>query len=183
MERSVEERLALHAPRLFRFLAALGWMVVGRLSPRSRLRRTVLTRNVARTYDAFNRRDLEAFLTGFHPDAVYDMTHVAGWPDQQRYHGHDGLLEMAHEWFATFDFWFELQEVRDLGGNRCLVMAKDRLTGTGSGVELAPVLWTQLATAKSGLCVRVDNYTDRDEALRAAGLSGTVKAPTGIEPV
>ena len=171
MSRTFDERLALHAPRLFRFLAAAGWVIVGRLSPGSRLRRAILTRNVVRTYAAFNRRDVEAFLTGFHPDAVYDMAHVAGWPDQQSYHGHEGLVEMARDWFATFDFWFELEQVRDLGGNRCLVMAKDRLTGTGSGVELTPVLWTQLATAKRGLCVRVDNYTDRDEALRAAGVA------------
>jgi hypothetical protein len=166
--RTVDDWVAVRAPSLYRLSAAVGWVVVRRLSPRSRLRRAVLVRNVVRTYNAFNRRDLPAFLSGFHPDAVYDMTHVADWPDSQTYHGREGLVEMAQDWFATFDFWFELQEVRDLGGNHCLVLAKDRLTGSGSGVALAPVLWTQLATARRGLCVRVDNYTDREEGLRAA---------------
>jgi SnoaL-like domain len=168
--RTVDDWVAVRVPRLYRLMAAVGWLVIGRLSPRSRLRRAVLIRNVVRTYNAFNRKDLPAFLGGFHADAVYDMTHVAGWPDRQSYHGREGLVEMAHDWFATFDFWFELQEVHDLGGDRCLVMAKDRLTGSGSGVALAPVLWTQVATARSGLCVRVDNYTDREEALRATNL-------------
>jgi hypothetical protein len=52
-----------------------------------------------------------------------------------------------------------------------VVLADNRMTGTGSGVALDSVLWTQIATVRRGLCVRVDNYTDRTEALEAVGLS------------
>lgn len=169
--RTVDDWLEVLAPGLYRVLVAGGWLLVGRLSPRSRLRRALLVRLCLRTYGAFNRRDLPAFLGNFAPDCVYDTTHVAGWPEKQVYHGHSGLTEMANDWFATWDFWLELEDVHDLGGNRCVVLADDRMTGTGSGVALESVLWTQVATVRRGLCVRVDNYTDRNEALEAVGLS------------
>ena len=81
-----------------------------------------------------------------------------------------GLTEMARDSFATWNFWLELAEVRDLGGNRVVVLADDRMTGAGSGVELEPVQWTQVATVRRGLCERADNYSDRHEALQAVGL-------------
>jgi hypothetical protein len=169
--RTVDDRLVVAAPRLNRVLVALCWLVVQRMSPSSRVRRALLVRLCVRTYGAFNRRDLPVFLEFFHPEVVYDMSHVTGWPEKQCYRGRSGLAEMATDWFATWDFWFELQDVCDLGGNRCVVMADDRMTGTGSGVALESVLWTQVATVKRGLCIRVDNYTDRQEALQAVGLS------------
>jgi hypothetical protein len=168
--RTVDDRLVVAAPRLYRVLVGASWLVVRRMSPTSRVRRALLARLCVRTYGAFNRRDLPVFLGVFHPEIVYDMSHVAGWPEKQSYRGHSGLSEMANDWFATWDFWFELEGVRDLGGNRCVVMADDRMTGTGSGVALESVLWTQVATVKHGLCVRVDNYTDRQEALDAVGI-------------
>jgi hypothetical protein len=70
------------APGFYRVAAAAGWAVVGRLSPRSRLRRALLIRLCLRAYGAFNRRDLPAFLGLFAPDAVYDTTHVSGWPER-----------------------------------------------------------------------------------------------------
>jgi len=169
--RTADDWLLVLVPRLYGALAAIGWHVVERLSPRSRMRRAMLVRLCLRTYGAFNRRDLPAFLGNFTSDAVYDTSHVEGWPERQVYQGHAGLTEMARDGFATWDFWLELAEVRDLGGNRVVVLADDRMTGAGSGVELAPVRWTQVATVRRGLCERVDNYTDRREALEAVGLS------------
>ena len=168
--RTVDDRFVVTAPRLNRLLVGASWLVVKRMSPSSRVRRALLVRLCVRTYGAFNRRDLPVFLGLFHPEVVYDMSHVAGWPEKQSYDGHSGLSEMANDWFATWDFWFELERVIDLGGNHCVVMANDRMTGTGSGVALESVLWTQVATVRRGLCIRVDNYTNRQEALEAVGL-------------
>jgi hypothetical protein len=168
--RTIDDWLVVLAPRLYRGSVGAAWLVVGRMSPRSRVRRALLLRLCVRTYGAFNRRDLPVFLGIFHPDVVYDTSHVAGWPEKRLYHGHPGLTEMANDWFATWEFWLELEDVHDLGGNKCLVMADDRMTGTGSGVALDSVLWTQVATVRRGLCIRVDNYTDRQEALEAVGL-------------
>jgi ketosteroid isomerase-like protein len=168
--RTMDDWLVVALPRLSRALVGAGWLLVKRMSPRSRVRRALLIRLCLRTYGAFNRRDLPVFLGLFHPDVVYDTSHVAGWPEKRIYHGYEGLTEMANDWFATWDFWLELEDVRDLGGNRCLVMADDRMTGAASGVALQSVLWTQVATVRNGLCIRVDNYTDRREALDAVGL-------------
>jgi ketosteroid isomerase-like protein len=169
--RTIDDWLVVGTPRLYRVLVGAGWLVVRRMSPRSPIRRALLLRLCLRTYGAFNRRDLPVFLGIFHPDVVYDTSHVAGWPEKRTYNGHPGLTEMANDWFATWDFWLELDDVVDLGGNRCLVMADDRMTGTGSGVALDPMPWTQVATVRRGMCIRVDNYTNRQEALEAVGLA------------
>jgi SnoaL-like domain len=168
--RTLDDSLVARAPRLYRALSAAGWTVMRRMPPRSRLRRALLLRNVVRTYNAFNRQDLPVFLGMFDPDVVYDLTHVAGWPERPTYRGPTGLAEMAHDWFETWDFWFDLVEVRDLGGDRCLVMANNSLRGAGSGVPIESMPWFQVATARRGLCLRVDNFTDRAQALTAAGL-------------
>jgi hypothetical protein len=149
--RAPEDRLAARAPTLYRWLCAGLWLLVVRLPPRSRLRRALLLRTCLRAYAAFNRRDLPVFLSMFDPEVVYDVSRVRDWPDQQSFHG--------------------LQELRDLGRDRCLLLSEFRMTGAESGVPLEHVPWAQIGTARRGRWVRVDNFTDRDEALRAAGLS------------
>ena len=170
-QRMPEDRLAARAPTLYRWLSAALWLLVVRLPPRSRLRRALLLRTCLRAYAAFNRRDLPVFLSLFDPEVVYDVSRVRDWPDQQSFHGLAGITEMALNWYATWEFSFELQELRDLGRDRCLLLSEFRMTGVESGVPLEHVSWAQIGTARQGRWVRVDNFTDRDEALRAAGLS------------
>jgi hypothetical protein len=91
--------------------------------------------------------------------------------DQQSFHGVAGITEMALNWYASWDFTFELQELGDLGSDRCVLLSEFRMTGAESGVPLDHVPWAQIGTARRGRWIRVDNFTDRHEALRAAGLS------------
>jgi hypothetical protein len=160
--------MAVLAPPLHRWLSAGAWSLIMRLRPGSRLRQAVLERSCLRTFNAFNRRDMRVFLSSFDPNVVYDVTHVEGWPDEKVYFGHTGLLEMARSWHETWRSWFDLLEVRDLGGGTCLVVGEFKMTGAGSGVPLSHVHWSQVATARRGLGVRIDNYSDRQEALDAA---------------
>jgi ketosteroid isomerase-like protein len=156
------------APPVHRWLCAALWTVVRRLPPRSRLRRALLLRTCVRAYAAFNRRDLRVFLSMFDPDVVYDVSHVRDWPDAQTFRGLDGITEMARNWYAVWDFWFELKELHDLGRDRCLLISEFRMTGAESGVPLDHVQWSQIGTARRGRWVRVENYTDRADALRSA---------------
>jgi ketosteroid isomerase-like protein len=169
--RSPEDRLAVRAPPLYRWLCAALWLPVARLPPRSRVRRALIERTCARAYAAFNRRDLPVFLSMFDPEVVYDVSQVRDWPDQPLFKGLDGIREMALNWYASWEFSFELRELHDLGGDRCLLLSEFRMTGAGSGVPLDHVQWAQIGTARRGRWVRVENFTDRDDALRAAGLS------------
>jgi hypothetical protein len=59
VSRNVAERLMVRFPGLYRRLSAL---IQGRLRPRSRLRRTLLRREVVSGWSAVNRRDLELML-------------------------------------------------------------------------------------------------------------------------
>jgi hypothetical protein len=169
--RTAEDWLAVFAPPVYRRLAATTWHVVVRLPPSSRLRRKLLERSCLRTFNAFNRRDLPVFLSQFDPDVVYDVSHVHDWPDDRVYHGHDGLLNMAMNWYTHLNFWFELLELHDLGGPTVLVVGEFQLEGVESGVPLDHVPWVQVATARRGRGVRIDNYSEREEALHAVGLA------------
>jgi ketosteroid isomerase-like protein len=165
--RTSEDWLAVLAPPVYRRLAAVTWEVVVRLPPSSRVRRTLLERTCLRTFNAFNRGDLPVFLSLFDPDVVYDLSKVHGWPDQQIYRGHAGLLDMAMNWYTHLNFWFELLEVHDLGGPTVLVVGEFALEGAESGVPLDHVPWVQVATARRGRGVRIDNYSELEEAWRA----------------
>src|SRR5829696_892275 len=76
--RTADDWLLVLVPPLYGALASFGWRVIEPLPPRSRLRRAVRVRLGLRTYGAFNRRDLPAFLGNFTSDAVYDTSHVPG---------------------------------------------------------------------------------------------------------
>jgi hypothetical protein len=168
--RTVEDWLAVLAPPLYHGLAAVAWWALMRLEPSSRLRRRLLLRFCRRTYGAFNRKDLPVFLSMFDPEVVYDVSNIHEWPERQVYHGRAGVEEMARDWFATWDFFFELVGFHDLGGPTCLVLGDFHVMGAGSGVPLEVAHWAQVATARRGRGVRVHTYSDRREALRAVGL-------------
>jgi ketosteroid isomerase-like protein len=168
--RTLEDWVAVLAPPLYRVVAAVAWWSLMRLEPPSRLRRRLLLRTCRRFYGAFNRRDLPVFVNLFDPEVVYDVSHIHGWPERQVYRGRAGVAEMARDWFATWDFFFELVGFHDLGGPTCLVLGDFHVMGSGSGVPLEVAHWAQVATGRRGRGVRIDTYSDRREALRVAGL-------------
>ena len=92
-------------------------------------------------------------------------------PDQHmRYVGHDGWSEFiagATEAWESVDI--EPKEIIEAGGNR--ILAIDRWIFRGrAGIEIDRELPT-VFTFRNGLIVRIDGFTDKAEALEAAGLS------------
>ena len=87
---------------------------------------------------------------------------------------HRGYLETAKVWDDYLrwadDYRVDLQEVEDLGGDQ--VYAVIRLVGTAeSGGAPMDARFFDLFTLRDGRIVRLEEYTDRDQALEAAGLS------------
>jgi len=152
-------------------MCAAVWLVVGRLPQGSRLRRAVLLRGCLRAYAAFNRGDLPVFLSTFDPHIVYEVGDVRDWPEEQRVKGLAGIRDMARNWHRSWDFCFELQELHDLDRDRFLLLGEFSMTGTESGVPLEHVPWAQIGTVRRGRWIRVENFTDRSDARRAAGLA------------
>ncbi len=86
------------------------------------------------------------------------------------HHGHDGYARMFEGLLEVWDdLALEPEEVIDFGDR---VLIASRMTGHGrrSGVALDTTLF-QLVTLRGGLIVRQEDFADRDEAFKAAGLS------------
>jgi ketosteroid isomerase-like protein len=130
---------------------------------------------VWRSYDAFNRRDLETFLDGFHPDAEWHpiLADLGGGV----YRGHEGIRAMLEEIDETWDsFRIELEKVHD-AGERLLVFTRSRARGKASGLETGLNAVT-LIELRDGRATRVWSYMSLEEALAAAGLE---KLPAAAE--
>ena len=117
--------------------------------------------------DAFNRRDLDAFLALAHPDVVGVSRVLA--VEGGSYRGHDGTREWWDNLVGVFpDFRIEVVSVRDAGD---LVVSglRNRAHGEGSAAPLEEFVW-QVSEWRDGQVVRWQMYETEVEALEAAGI-------------
>jgi ketosteroid isomerase-like protein len=121
-----------------------------------------------RAYDAFNRRDLDAFLALCHADVEfisYAMQLEGGDP----YRGHEGVRDWWETIFAVYpDFGADIEEVRDLGD---LMFARARMHGRGveSDTPMDQAVW-QVARLRDGKVIWWSFFSSEAEALETAGL-------------
>ena len=165
--RNFEERLLVRFPSLYRRPAAL---VQRRLSPHSRLRRTLLRRTYLSSWAAHYRWDFELILIRYAPDVIYEFD-----PGMQTlglggtYRGHEGMLEVLGKVAEAWESWeLELAYLLDLG-DRVLSLGFNRSLARGSGVRLEEE-YAQLVTGRDGLVAHHQAFFSWEEALRAAGL-------------
>jgi ketosteroid isomerase-like protein len=164
--RPLDERLFVRLPALYPVVAAL----LLRLPHKSRLRRSMLARRMARAYAAANRRDFDAILVGLDPETEYWPGPDLIAPDQAVvFRGHAGYLEMWRNWLDAFeDLRFDPEEILDFG-DTFLVTAQQRAHGAGSGIAVHKPVF-QLFKVRRGLVIWQRDYGDRAKALEAAGL-------------
>jgi ketosteroid isomerase-like protein len=128
---------------------------------------------VRRSFETFNRGGVDAvILEGlWSPEVVWDFT-AAGVPGVGIYRGQEEVKSFFEDdWFKVFPFidWeVQVDEVIDLG-DRVIGVCRQRGHGAASGAETG-LTFAQVATIRDGQFVRIDNYLDREEALKAAGL-------------
>ena len=107
-------------------------------------------------------------------EALGYMTAEAEWNpvfSGETYHGQLELGKAMEELLqAAGTYSVELRELTDLGNDRVFVVYGIDLRGRTSGIEVGVRLFS-VVTLKDGLIARMDEYTDRREALEAAGLS------------
>jgi ketosteroid isomerase-like protein len=82
--------------------------------------------------------------------------------------GHDAVLASLAHWKADWDDYRVLPEDFEDMGNRVLATVRLRARGRGSGVEIDAVFY-DLYTLDDGKIVRMDQFTERSEALGALG--------------
>ena len=131
----------------------------------------MLSRSVARTCAALNRRDFAAFLLGLHPRIEFRGTRDVFGPDQTEVAlGHEGVLDFLGAWFeAIEDLRYDPTEVLDFG-HRFLTMVELSGHGSGSGVAVRQQLFV-LSHVRRGWVAKQENFLDRARALEAAGLA------------
>ena len=119
-----------------------------------------------RNNEAVSRGDIEAALVALDPDIEFIPRRAAV---QGVYRGHEGMRQFFGENVESFDLYqVSYQEFRDLG-DRLLAFGTVRVRGKESGVEVTTPT-AIVATFRDGKMVRVEDYRERSEALKAVGL-------------
>lgn len=128
------------------------------------------------------RRAFAAFQQGLRqgdPGAAYDTGLLAddaewvtpGLMGGESFVGRQGFAEFMRTWTEGFDGWdVQIERLIDAGDDQVVGLVQQTATGKASGVpvELEQAVVYDL---DGGRVVRMRNYLDRAEALKAAGLS------------
>ncbi|MGI9020782.1 MAG: nuclear transport factor 2 family protein [Solirubrobacterales bacterium] len=164
--RTLDERVAARFPGFGWRLAAL----VFRLSPKNMIRRRLVAMLVRRGYASLNRGDLDLNAAVLYDDDSELVIHGDLPIGTGPWTGGKAIARAYGEWQ---DIWAEHrrvpQEVVDLGG-RLVVVLDDKGMGAASGVPVNRQFF-DLVTLDEGRISRHEVFLDREEGMRAAGLS------------
>jgi ketosteroid isomerase-like protein len=123
-------------------------------------------------YDSVGRRDSVTPFEFYADDIVWDLSKWAavGFYSQSVYRGHDGVRQLWRETLAAFgEVDFQVEEVID-GGEHVVAAIREREIGRASGVPVE-ARHTAVWTLADGKVTRMQIFSERPEALEAAGLS------------
>jgi ketosteroid isomerase-like protein len=124
---------------------------------------------VRRIWEADQRRDVDAVHAAYAPDIEW-QDNTGMWGDWGVAHGLDGIRQAWSRWYEAFeDVQIEFGEVAEVGDN-VVVTYPLYARGRASGAEVNQP-FTLVWTLRGGKVIRVRSYSDRAEALEAAGLS------------
>jgi ketosteroid isomerase-like protein len=125
---------------------------------------------VRRSFDAWNRRDFDAWVESAHPDIEWASEVAQQFAGTETvYRGHAEMRRYWDEWHALWDVVIDLTDVRDLG-DTVIALAHVRARGGASGIDLErPIAY--VLEFEDGLARRATSYFDTRAALRSVGLS------------
>jgi ketosteroid isomerase-like protein len=85
--------------------------------------------------------------------------------------GREGWLSFVTDLLDAADDWrINIEEVSTLGDDHVLVASRNAIRGKGSGIQIDQAIWT-LVTVEEGKIATISDFTERVDALEAAGLS------------
>jgi ketosteroid isomerase-like protein len=129
---------------------------------------------ITRGYEAWNRGDRSFVLEHFSPGI--EWVTPTDDPDPGVYRGRDGVTDYWDQWRAAVgQLNFTPVEFID-AGDLVVVVTERRGRGESSGLEVADSVVQVFSFGDDDLCYRVEEYYDRDLALAAAGIAGSVKS-------
>jgi ketosteroid isomerase-like protein len=122
-------------------------------------------KTIRAVYDAYNRRDFDAF-----PKELPADFEVIPPGDQAPIKG----AAAVRAWMEPDAFESQVIEPLEfrVTGNKVLVRARAKIQGAGSGIEAEFLIWSVWTFDEAGLATRLEIYLDHQEAeaLEAAGL-------------
>ncbi len=126
--------------------------------------------DLRRVYEAFGRRDWDEASSLMDPEIEwFDPDQMAGGGT------HQGKEAVQRNWHVTFEENFSefgLEPTECLpSGDKLFVHAVLSGRSFHQGLDVSMDLF-QVLTIRNGLIIRLESFLGRDEALRAAGLSG-----------
>ncbi len=88
----------------------------------------------------------------------------------ETFRGREQLLQALADYLETVGDWrVEMEELIDGTGDRVLAMARVVARGKGSGAPVLQPIFSAF-TVRNGKVARIEDHTERAEALEAAGL-------------
>ena len=122
---------------------------------------------VRRLWAALSKRDWDAFSAELDPEVEYTPVE-----EQVVYRGPEAATQYAERWLEAWEtFLGEVEEVESAPAEDLAFIAlRFQGRGKGSGVEIDDRLFW-VYELRGGRLYRISEYSDRAEALEAAGLS------------
>jgi ketosteroid isomerase-like protein len=116
------------------------------------------------SYEALNRGDIPGTVAVLDEDAEWHEH--SELPEADSYRGRDSIRSFLERFLESWDEF--RQEIEDLlvDDGKVLVLLHMVGQGKGSGIPVE-ARYAHLWTMRDGRGVRIDTYTDRDEALKA----------------
>ena len=124
---------------------------------------------VDRFIAAFEAGDLAAALECMDPDV--ELLPIRAQLDGSSYRGHDGYTRLLDDFAADWDDLRLVKERTYEEGDRILTTGRLQATGKTSGIALDVPL-ALLYELRDGKVVRLQSFSDPEEALRISGLGG-----------
>jgi ketosteroid isomerase-like protein len=120
--------------------------------------------------EAMQHGDAEGALAAIDPEIEWHAT-VGGVDEGRVARGHDEVVQGFLDYFEVWErIELRAEDFIDAGGEEVVVFFHEVAKGRKSGIVVETDTGT-INTVRNGKIVRVRSYMDRDEALRAAGLS------------
>lgn len=120
--------------------------------------------------EAMERGDAEGALAALDPEIEWHAT-VGGVDEGRVARGHDEVVQGFLDYFEVWErIELRAEDFIDAGDEEVVVFFHEVAKGRKSGIVVETDTGT-INTVRNGKIVRVRSYMDRDEALRAAGLS------------
>jgi ketosteroid isomerase-like protein len=121
--------------------------------------------------EAFRRGDVVAAAEPLDPRVEWDARRSPVDDLRGMYYGLDGVSDFWRRWLAAWDtIEFDDPELIDAGHHVVIWVTHQKMRGRLSGIEINTPDFGFVYTFRDGNVVQVTHYTDKREALRAAGL-------------